>query len=60
MRTSLTLPDFHLLLHVGENISCVANGEVTDGLSANFGKYANFLCWITGLYLTPESYGAAG
>ena len=48
-------PTFHFLL--GDNIACHSNAN-HDDVSENLGTYVDRFCWIAGLYLSPESYGA--
>lgn len=42
---------------LGNNIACHSNAAHKD-VSENLGTYVDRFCWIAGLYLNPESYGA--
>lgn len=42
----------------GETIACHANTKKEE-LGENLGKYVERYCWIAGLYVSPESYGAS-
>ena len=46
-----------LITFVGSNIACHAN-NAPDSLGENLGTYVERFCWIAGMYVSPESYGA--
>ena len=53
----------HLFVHLGDNedlgdkIKCHTHEKEPEKMK-NLIKYVNALCWTTGLYVTPESFGA--